>query len=313
MVYDKTVAVIDVGSNSIKLLVASIRAPNNNLLVRFTETLETRISAGISHADPELTEAAMNEGLESICKLLRSAKKFEPEVIRMVATSAVRDARNGTQFIDCIKNQTNHQMQVLSGHQEAQYIGRGLACDPEFKSLDHFFQMDLGGGSLELIGFSKNQITQAVSLQLGSVRLMEAFLKDHKIPLSDILQAEISQYIHATLTKKDFDFQPLEWPLIITGGAASVTRAILAARADQSIETSSPFLKLKTLSKLRSELAKLPLHKRFNIPHLPARRADILPISLLTIETVLKYAQRETAMHSFYNLRYGLAREALNC
>lgn len=312
MTYDKTVAVIDVGSNSIKLLIASLAAPDYTLIPRFSKTIETRISAGISHSRPELTDPAINEGLGSICELLRLAKKFEPEVIRIVATSAVRDAQNGMEFIDRLKNETGILMEILSGEQEAQYIGQGLACDPALKGLGDFLQMDLGGGSLELIRFTNSQIEQAVSLQLGSVRLTEAFLEDRKIPLNQALQNEVAHHIQNALTKAAFDFQPTTWPLLITGGAATVTRAILAARADQPIEAFSPQLRLETLSKLRAQLTKLPLNERLAIPHLPARRADILPIALLTIETVLQYAQREAIIHSFYNLRYGVALEALN-
>ena len=277
----------------------------------FSETIETRISAGISRSQPELTARAMDQGLASICELLRLAKTYAPYDIRLVATSAVRDARNGMEFIDRIKHDSGHIMQILGGSEEAHYIGRGLACDPQLKGIKNFLQMDLGGGSLELVRFADNEIEQAVSLQLGSVRLTEAFLEDRDAPLNPSLQKEIAEHVSSTLTGAAFDFQPGEWPLLITGGAATVTRAILAARTNQSIDAIAPRLELETLCKLRKELAELPLHERLAIPHLPARRADILPTALITIESVLKHARRKAAVHSFYNLRYGVAREAL--
>jgi exopolyphosphatase/guanosine-5'-triphosphate,3'-diphosphate pyrophosphatase len=308
---NKTVAVIDVGSNSIKLLVARYASPEVTVEAVFTKTIETRISAGISRSQPELTPRAMEQGLASIREILRLANTFEPAVIRLVATSAVRDATNGMEWIDRIRDKTGQAMQILSGTEEARYIGCGLACDPQLKGLNSFLQMDLGGGSLELVRFSDNQIEQAISLQLGSVRLTEALLTDRDAPLDSTLQDEISAQVNTELTETAFDFKPLEWPLLITGGAATVTRAILAARAGQSIDEIPPFMKLETLSNLRRELAALPLHERLAIPHLPARRADILPTALITIESVLKYAQRDTTTHSFYNLRYGVAHEAL--
>lgn len=311
MTKNKTVAVIDVGSNSIKLLVARYASPEAPVEAVFTETIETRISAGISRSQPELSPRAMDQGLASIRELLRLAETFEPADIRLVATSAVRDARNGMEFIDRIRHESGQIMQILSGTEEARYIGRGLACDPQLKGLNSFLQMDLGGGSLELVRFTDNQIEQAISLQLGSVRLTEAFLTDPEAPLDPNLQDEIFAHLESTLSKSTFDFQPRDWPLLITGGAATVTRAILAARANSSIEEISPRLELKTLTDLRTQLARLPLHERLAIPHLPARRADILPTALITIESVLKYAQRDAITHSFYNLRYGVAHEAL--
>ncbi len=311
MVHDKTVAVIDVGSNSIKLLVAAAALPHSPVEARFTETIETRISAGISHAKPELTDRAMDAGSASIKELLRLAEKFDPIAIQIVATSAVRDAHNGMDFIDRIKNETGHIIQVLSGEQEASYIGGGLTCDPQLQDLHNFLQMDLGGGSLELVRFANNTIEQAVSLQLGSVRLSEAFLKDRDAPLASDTQAQIREHVHRALSLAAFDFQPTHWPILMTGGAATVTRAILAARNNQAIDEISPRLELQTLSALRTELAALPLHERLSVPHLPARRADILPVALLTIETLLQFAGRDATTHSFYNLRYGVAREAL--
>lgn len=312
MVHDKTVAVIDVGSNSIKLLVARRATPPTPLEAVFAETIETRISAGISDSMPKLNAGAMDAGSASIQELLRLAEKFEPVAIKLVATSAVRDAHNGMDFIDRIKNETGHILQVLDGEAEANYIGRGLACDPQLQEIDNFLQMDLGGGSLELVRFANNAIQDAISLQLGSVRLTEAFLIDREAPLDSSLQAQISEHVRRALSNTAFDFKPKDQPLLITGGAATVTRAILAARSGCSIDAIDPTLKLKTLTQLRTQLAALPLHERLAIPHLPARRADILPTALITIESVLEFAERDATTHSFYNLRYGVAREALN-
>jgi len=311
VVHDKIVAVIDVGSNSIKLLVAAAALPHSPVQARFTETAETRISAGISHAKPELTDRAMDAGCAGIKKLLRLAEKFNPIATRIVATSAVRDAHNSMKFIDRIKKETGHIIQVLSGAEEANYIGRGLTCDPQLQDLHNFLQMDLGGGSLELVRFADNTIEQAVSLQLGSVRLSEAFIKDRDAQLASDTQAQIREHVHRTLSLAAFDFQPTNWPILITGGAANVTRAILAARNNQAIDQIAPRLELPTLSALSTELAALPLCERLSVPHLPARRADILPVALLTIETLLKFAGRDATTHSFYNLGYGVAREAL--
>ncbi|MGB0257242.1 MAG: Ppx/GppA phosphatase family protein, partial [Coraliomargarita sp.] len=139
------VAVIDVGSNSIKLLVAKAGNSSDSIETVFAETIETRISAGISRELPSLTEEAMDAGLKTIQDLVHLAHDYQPSAIRIVATSAVRDAINGMDFIESVTQTTGIPMQVLSGTEEATLIGKGLACDPQIAGVHRFLQMDLGG------------------------------------------------------------------------------------------------------------------------------------------------------------------------
>jgi exopolyphosphatase/guanosine-5'-triphosphate,3'-diphosphate pyrophosphatase len=308
----ETVAVIDVGSNSIKLLVARKGAVPGNIDRIFAETIETRISAGISHELPSLTKQAMQAGCETIAELVHLAQGYHPKEIRIVATSAVRDAINGMDFIAMVNDATGIEIQVLSGTKEATYIGQGLACDPQIAGRNRFIQMDIGGGSLELIRFHHGQIEQALSLQLGAVRLTERFIEDRDIPITAETAALIRAHVQESLHQSAFAFPPTTDSFIVTGGAFTVTRAILAAREDKTIEQRSPVLMRSEITQLKSELMALPLHERMATPHLPATRADIVPTALITIEAVLQRAAREAVTHSFYNLRYGIAAEQLN-
>ena len=94
-----TVAVIDVGSNSIKLLVARAGATSNSLETLCSETIETRISGGISSKLPSLNEDAITAGSATIAKLQKMAQNYQPDHTVIVATSAVRDAINSDDFI----------------------------------------------------------------------------------------------------------------------------------------------------------------------------------------------------------------------
>ena len=307
----ETVAVIDVGSNSIKLLVARKGGTAGSIESLFAETIETRISAGISRELPSLSEHAMQAGCATISKLLRLAQGYHPQEIRIVATSAVRDAVNGIDFTSRVNDATGIEIEVLSGTEEATHIGRGLACDPQIAGVSRFIQMDLGGDSLELIRFNDGGIEQAISLQLGAVRLTERFIDNRDLPTTEAQAANIQRYVQAALQQSGFTFAPTTDAFIVTGGAFTVTRAILAARENQTIEQRSPVLLRSELSELKSELTALPLHERMTTPHLPASRADIVPTALITIEAVLQLAERQAVTHSFYNLRYGIAAEQL--
>ena len=306
-----TVAVIDVGSNSIKLLVARAGAKSNSIDTLCRETIETRISGGISSKLPSLNEDAITAGTNTIAKLQNMAQNYQPDRTVVVATSAVRDAINGNDFVQNMAEGTGLQVRILSGAEEANYIGQGISCDPAIGGMTSFIQTDIGGGSLELIRFEAGQIQQAISLQLGAVRLTERFVEDADAPLTLKIEASIRRYVTEQLMSSDFDFSPAELPLIGTGGAYTVSRAMLAAETDSDIEHSLPHLERSTLSQLKNKLAPLPVRERLSIPHLPAARADIMPTALITIDALLEVANRSSLTHSLYNLRYGVAANLL--
>ncbi|NQY33269.1 MAG: phosphatase [Coraliomargarita sp.] len=311
MLESPTVAVIDVGSNSIKLLVARAGQSAGAVETVFAETIETRISAGISREHPSLSENAMAAGLETIEDLTHLAREYRPLAIQIVATSAVRDAINGMDFTQRVSERTGIEMRVLTGTEEATYIGKGLRADPQIENVHHFNQMDLGGGSLELIRFSHDEIEQAISLQLGAVRLSEQFIKDRATAISVETRYAIQKHVRSAIRSSDFQFSSNGEPLIATGGAVVATRAILAAKAGFAIDKQSAHISSEEIRNLATELSELPLHERMATPNLPAARADILPTALLTIEALLELAGFAGLTHSFYNLRYGLAREML--
>ncbi|MGZ0656079.1 Ppx/GppA phosphatase family protein [Coraliomargarita sp. W4R72] len=307
----ETVAVIDVGSNSIKLLVARAGTPPKSLETLFSETIETRISAGISRELPRLSDEAIKTGTETIAELQRMAQSYQPTQTAIVATSAVRDAINGNDFVQAVAAATGLQIRILSGTEEATYIGQGLSCDPAIAGMTRFIQSDIGGGSLELIRFENGQIQQALSLQLGAVRLTERFILDKEAPLSAEIESAIRAHVSEQLLASGFDFSPVDLPLIATGGAYTVSRAVLAAQTDCDIKQSPAHLERSTLDQLKKKLAPLSLHERLKIPHLPAARADIIPTALITIDALLEVAGRTSLTHSFYNLRYGIAASLL--
>ncbi len=309
---NETVAAIDVGSNSMKLLIARKGQAPLKIETVFAETIETRISGGISRDLPRLTDEAIEAGTQTICELVRLAHLYTPKAIQIVATSAVRDAMNGQDFISAVYDATGLQIRVLSGTEEATTIGKGLACDPAIAQVERFVQMDIGGGSLELIRFNRGVIEQALSLQLGAVRLSERFIEDRDSAISAQTAKAIQRHVKSSLKASHFPVKPTSDPLIATGGAFSVTRAVLAAEAGTTIDHFRARLTAADITGLKNKLSALPLHDRMAVPHLPASRADIVPTALITIEEVLRFTQRDSLTHSFYNLRYGLVAEMLD-
>ncbi len=305
------VAVIDIGSNSIKVLVAG-RGDDGGIATLFSRTIEARISAGISQENPRLTADGMQRGVDAIAELLGDAAPFAPVRAQLVATSAVRDAANGAEFSARILQTTGFEIKILSGEQEANAIGHGLTCDPALAHLRDFYLFDLGGGSLECLSFARREVTQALSLPLGCVRLTEKFISDSTAPVPVEARKRVMTHTRRALVESGFRFELPEPVGVATGGTVVTVRAMLGIKAGHSAETAAALIPVWRLREILETLAPLTLEQRRQVPGVPASRADILPAALATLIAVAESASLAAYHHSFYNLRYGLAAELLS-
>ncbi len=305
------IAVIDIGSNSIKVLVAT-RSDGGDLRPLLSRTLDARISAGLSHAAPQLSEAGMERGLQAVQALLADAAKFSPTQTRLVATSAVRDAQNGDEFRRRVRAATGHDIRILSGDEEANLIGRGLAADPALRGLCDFYVFDLGGGSLECLAFRARRIEQAISLQLGCVRLTEKFVPDPSQPLTAAARDAVTAHTRETIARSGFTYSlPTGAVAIGTGGTVATVRAILGARDGKPFEATDPVVMLAQFQELLAWIGALPLAQRKSIAGLPPARADVFPVALVTLIALWEAGGFAACQNSLHNLRHGLADEAL--
>lgn len=305
------VAILDIGSNSIKVLIAT-RDDAGRIVTLHQRSLDARISAGISAATPRLSDEGIARGLAAIKELLAVAATYTPASTLLVATSAVRDAANGAQFRALVQRETGHAIRILTGEEEANGIGCGLTCDPALGSLRNFYVFDLGGGSLECLAFRERRVVQAASLQLGCVRLTEKFVPDATAPFTADARRAITEHVRAAFAAGDFSFDLPDAIGVGTGGTVTAIRAIYGARLGKKAEDMPAIVTVAQLRELLDFLSPMPLDVRKRIPGLPPARADVFPAALTTILTVAESAHLAEFHHSFYNLRYGLAAELLN-
>jgi exopolyphosphatase / guanosine-5'-triphosphate,3'-diphosphate pyrophosphatase len=304
-------AVIDIGSNSIKILVAT-RRDGGRIEALKTHTIDTRISAGISQAEPRLSETGMTAGLAAINELLALAAPFAPTRTLLVATSAVRDAANGPEFRERVHTATGHSLRILSGDEEADLIGRGLTCDPALAHLQDFYVFDLGGGSLECLSFRKRHIEQELSLKLGCVRMTEKYIHDPKAPLQSAECTAIARHVRDAIKESGFRFNLPQAEAVFTGGTFTSVRAIKGALHGVRMEDTPATVSTSTIRELLDEVGPLPLEERKQIPGMPAARADVFPAALVTVVAVAEFGLFDRFHHSLYNLRWGLAAQALD-
>lgn len=305
------VAVIDVGSNSIKLLVAD-RRPDGKIVEFVSRTLEARISKGIAAAQPRLSEEGVERGLAAIATFAAEAKKAGADRTCAVATSAVRDASNGSLLANELKSRTGLSLRILSGDEEAALIGRGLATDPTLASLRDFYAFDLGGGSLECLAFLDRKLAHKVSLPLGCVRLTEKFQPAPSGRLPNEVAYEVGRQVKETLLGSGFPF-PIapSYGVVGTGGTLTTVRAMVAANREVPISATSPLIGVTLLHELLAKLAPLELEARKRTPGLSPERADVFPTALVTLLALAELGGIQAFHHSFRNLRWGVAAELL--
>ncbi len=306
-----TTAVIDIGSNSIKALVAT-QLDDGRIVAVEQRTLDTRIGTGLSAAQPRLGAAGITAGTAAVAELAAMCRAHHPREITVVATSAVRDAANGDDFAARVRAETGLSLRILSGDEEARFIGRGLLCDPALADWRDFHVFDLGGGSLECLSFVDREPVRAISLPLGCVRLTERLVADAAAPLTAETDATIRAYVKTALTNADLNFSPVGTPAVFCGGTVTSTRAIVAEARNLTLAQTQSRVTVELLAALLKKLGGMTLTERQQVPGLPARRADVMPTALATVLALAEFGGFEAFQHSFFNLRWGIASEMLN-
>ncbi len=305
------VAVVDIGSNSIKLLVAD-GGGNDAIREVLSRTLEVRISGGIGSGTPRLGSEGIERGAKAVAELASQARESGAERIAAVATSAVRDASNGPEFCDRVKGAAGVELSILSGLEEAALIGRGLTTDPELGGLQDFQDFDLGGGSLECLSFRGRAVERAVSLPLGCVRLTERFVPDPSQPLSDAELKAISEHVRGALLTSGFPLPvPPGFGVVGTGGTLTTVRAMEAASRGVPLDQVDPRIEAAALRRALADVGSLDLAGRKAIPGLSGARADVFPTALATLVALADLGEIRAFRHSLRNLRWGMASQML--
>src|SRR5437588_11084976 len=168
-----TFAAVDIGSNSVRLKISRLVA---HRLVEIHEDREvTRLGESV-FGTGLLSPEAMASTVKVLRRFHRAVQKEGTDQIRVVGTSALRDARNSRAFLEWVRSATGWNVEIISGLEEARLIHLGLVSSAKLNSLP-VLMIDLGGGSCELTISAGGHIRDTVSLPLGAVRLTNEFLQ----------------------------------------------------------------------------------------------------------------------------------------
>jgi exopolyphosphatase/guanosine-5'-triphosphate,3'-diphosphate pyrophosphatase len=277
-------AVIDVGTNSVKLLVADVAG--HDIRPVCEESKQTRLGQGF-YETHRLQPEPISKTAKAVARFATTARDLHAAVIRVIATSAARDAVNAADLMSAVKAASGLTMEIISGDQEAEWVFQGVTTDPKLAA-QPLLLLDVGGGSTEFIIGQGEHKHFRQSFPLGTVRLME------KIPHSDPPRREELAACRAWLKKFFVDevrprLEPaMRWEtklysqngalqLVGTGGTVSILARMEAGLEDfdrERIEATR--LPLERVRWHLGRLWSLPLNERQQIPGLPKKRADVI-------------------------------------
>jgi exopolyphosphatase/guanosine-5'-triphosphate,3'-diphosphate pyrophosphatase len=284
------VAVIDLGSNSWRLVVFSYDpVPPNRWWKRTDELFETvRIGEGMG-ATGALSKQAIARGLETLVVFERfcRASGLDARDVHPIATSAIRDATNREEFLARARDATGLSIEVLSEQDEARY---GYVAAINTTTLRNGVVVELGGGSMQLVQVSDRRAGELGSFPLGAVRLTEQFLPgDGPARRKDL--ARVRDHVRATLA--DLPWLPgessHERQLVgVCGAIRNLAGAAQRAAGALDVGVQGFRLTAEVLAELVTELSALPVAQRGLVPGIKPGRGDIILAAALTLETVLE-------------------------
>ena len=276
---ERILAAIDVGTNSIHMVVVKIQPdlPAFSIIDREKETVRL---GNFDETTKTLTPAAMDRAVAALKRCCAIASSLQAEEVVAVATSAVREATNGAEFIDRVYQEVGLTVNVISGTEEARRIYLGVLSGMEFHSQPHAV-IDIGGGSTELILGTGEPHRYLSSTKVGAVRLTAQFVKTN--PISDSEFIALRAYVRGMLElpiqklKAKLDRQETV-RLIGTSGTIECLAALVAHKRLNLVPDplNGYQMTYEDLSKLLEELRRATYSERLSMPEMSSRRAEII-------------------------------------
>ncbi len=267
-------AVIDIGTNSIHMVLAEILPDGGyKILDRFKDI--TRLGDG-AFAARRLSDEAMGRALSILKTLVTLARNKGFDRMVAVATSAVREARNGGEFVSRIAEHTGLAVRVISGTEEARLIYLGVKNSIALLEKPALI-VDVGGGSVELIVGNRERMLHAQSLKLGAIRLVDQFLSKTPppAPVLHVLEETVTAQLRTAI--ESFTIRQFDQLIATSGMAANLAEVIHLKQTGRPLpQHNLATVALKDLRSLESELARSSLRARLAIPGLDPKRADTL-------------------------------------
>jgi exopolyphosphatase/guanosine-5'-triphosphate,3'-diphosphate pyrophosphatase len=303
-------ASIDLGSNTIHLLVADVAADGGWRIVEHDQQV-TRLGEGLARAG-RLGEPPMARSADVVAGYVRRAEQAGARAIAIVATSAVREAANGGDFAAALGRRTGHPVRVVSGEEEARLTLRGIlhGLRQPPATLRTF---DIGGGSTEYVLARDAAVVAAVSLRLGVVPFAERYPFPGPVDVADYrrLEDEVRARLTAELPPAIRDAGAEA--LVGTAGTVTTLAALdLGLVTYDRDRVQGHRLPRPAIERLRDRLAALDLAGRAALPCLEPGRADLIVPGVAIVIATMDVLRTDAVIVSDWGLREGIMADAVD-
>ncbi|NDC34362.1 MAG: Ppx/GppA family phosphatase [Synechococcaceae bacterium WB9_2_112] len=304
----RRVAAIDIGTNSIHLLIAAVDPVLGSFNVVVTEKSTTRLG----ERDPDrgdLSPAAIERALLSLRHCRDLALSHGVEQIVTAATSAVREAPNGREFLGTVQEQLGLEVDLVSGPEEARLIYLGVLSGMSFGEQPHLI-IDIGGGSTELVLADGRDARVLSSTRIGAVRLQREFCQVDPLPAErrSFLIAYIQGAMDPAVSQVKAGLEPGQVPQLVATSGTAMALAALAAAEDPRppLKLQGYRLSRERIDQLVNRLVALTPQQRRELPALNERRAEIIVPGALILQTTMASLQIPELVICERALREGL-------
>jgi exopolyphosphatase/guanosine-5'-triphosphate,3'-diphosphate pyrophosphatase len=301
--HNSVIAAIDVGTNSVHMVVAKVGEHGFHVLSTEKETV--RLGAGVSGADV-LSDAAIERAVNALRHMKRIAEAHSAEICA-VATSAVREASNSAVFLQRARDEVGINVEIISGNEEARLIHLGVQQSIAFGS-EAILSIDIGGGSTEFCVSTRGRLRIAQSLKVGAVRLTDAYLSDDQSDERGIEQ--IRAHVGSVVAPLAFEIRQAGFSrVVVSSGTCETLARMIAFERDGRLPQSMNGFAF-TAAELSGILKKIygctSSKERQDLDGMDAKRSDIIVAGGAILHEIMKALHIETFEFSEYALREGV-------
>ncbi|MBD2539334.1 Ppx/GppA phosphatase family protein [Coleofasciculus sp. FACHB-SPT36] len=306
---DRILAAIDLGTNSLHMVVVQIqpKLPAFSIIAREKDTVRL---GDRDKKTGNLTPAAMERAIAALRRFQGIAKSLNAEQIIAVATSAVREAPNGRDFLKQVEADLGLSVNLISGQEEARRIYLGVLSGMELNNHPHII-IDIGGGSTELILGDSHEPRSLSSTKVGAVRLTAELITTDPISNGEFqsLQAYVRGQLERAVDELRAVLQPGEQPRLV--GTSGTIETLVTIHAREKLGT-NPFslngyqLSLNDLRDLVNRLRRLNYLERAAIPGMSERRSEIIVAGAVILQEAMTLLGAELLTVCERSLREGV-------
>lgn len=304
------VAVIDLGTNTFNLLIAETKSEEQGFVTIYNEKLPVRLGEGGINSGV-IVPAAYQRGLEAMDTYAEAIRQWRVDKKLAFATSAMRNASNGQQFADDVFHRCGIKINIISGDQEAEYIYEGVKQAIDFHEYNSLI-MDIGGGSTEFIIANKNGLVWKQSFEIGAARLLQRFSPSD--PITKEETDEMIKFLEFALGPlRDAVAEYTVQELVGASGSFDSLAEMILARfyAGEEFEGTEFVFDLGQAEVIHKQLLSSTREQRLQIKGLVAMRVDMIVISAILVEYIIRELGIQSMRMSSYALKEGVLQQFL--